>query len=133
MRSARRHQVVAGILLCEGRALLCHRRDDLNWYPGVWDLVGGHTEPGETAIQALIRECREELGVEIGDTGESVQVTDAELELTVFRVHEWSGEPVNAAPEEHQEIGWFAASEISRLRLADPRLLPLLRQALAAS
>jgi 8-oxo-dGTP diphosphatase len=132
MSVAEPHRVVAGVLLRDGRALLCRRRDDLSWYPGVWDLVGGHVEPGETATQALVRECREELGVEIGDIGESVHVMDAGMELTVFRVRDWAGDPVNAAPEEHQEIGWFDAGEIRGLALADARLQALLRDALAA-
>ena len=124
------HRVVAGILLRDRRALLCHRRDDLAWYPSAWDLVGGHLEPDETEVQALARECWEELAVDICDAGEALRVTTADAELTVFRVRAWTGEPVNAAPEEHQCIAWFDALEISGLALADERIGPLLRDAL---
>jgi 8-oxo-dGTP diphosphatase len=121
------HQVVAGILIRDHRVLLCHRRADLAWYPGVWDLVGGHVEPGESARQALARECREELAVNIGDPRLLTQFTTEGLDLTLFLVPAWAGEPVNAAPEEHQDIGWFTASQVPDLALADPRLAPLLR------
>lgn len=120
------HQVVAGILIRDDRVLLCHRRADLAWYPGVWDLVGGHVEPGESAGEALARECREELAVDIGVPGLVTRLTTDDLDLTVFLVAAWVGEPVNAAPEEHHGIGWFTASQVPDLALADPRLAPLL-------
>jgi 8-oxo-dGTP diphosphatase len=40
-----------------GRLLLVRRRDD-----GTWCLPGGHVQPGETWVQAALRECREETG-----------------------------------------------------------------------
>jgi 8-oxo-dGTP diphosphatase len=36
-------------------------------FPGHWDLIGGHVEEGETPEQALIREVKEELGIELLD------------------------------------------------------------------
>jgi mutator protein MutT len=59
------HQVVAGLLVRQGRVLLCHRSPDRAWYPDVWDFPGGHVEAGETAPDALVREVREEVGVVI--------------------------------------------------------------------
>jgi RimJ/RimL family protein N-acetyltransferase len=43
--------------------VFAHRRSpDRRLYPGIWDIVGGHVEPGETAEQALAREIAEETG-----------------------------------------------------------------------
>jgi 8-oxo-dGTP diphosphatase len=124
------HRVAAGILIRHDRVLLCHRRADLAWYPGVWDLVGGHVEAGESARQALARECREELAVDIGVPRLVTRLAGEGLDLTVFLVSSWAGEPVNAAPVEHQDIGWVTASQIPDLALAHPRLAPLLREIL---
>ena len=40
-------------------------------------------------------------------------------DISVFVVFRWSGEPVNAAPEEHTEIRWFLANELPRTESAD--------------
>jgi len=34
-------------------------------YPGMWDVPGGHVEPGETPRDCIVREMREELGVDL--------------------------------------------------------------------
>lgn len=62
-----RDQVVAALVVCDGRALLCHRSPERRWYPDVWDLAGGHVEAGESPARALVRELREELGVSIAE------------------------------------------------------------------
>lgn len=120
--SGTHHRVVAAILLRRGHVLLCHRRADRAWYPAVWDLPGGHVKRGETLQEALARECREELGVEIIDLGDAVEATSRDVTLTVYIVRSWVGEPVNRAPSEHQEIGWFTAASLVGLPLANERL-----------
>jgi 8-oxo-dGTP diphosphatase len=56
-------QVVAGILERHGRVLICRRRSD-QAHPLKWEFPGGKVEASETPQQALIRELREELGIE---------------------------------------------------------------------
>jgi 8-oxo-dGTP diphosphatase len=56
-------QVVAGILEQDGRVLICRRRSD-QAHALKWEFPGGKMEAGETPRQSLIRELREELGVE---------------------------------------------------------------------
>jgi 8-oxo-dGTP diphosphatase len=121
-----RHDVVAGALVRDGRVLLAHRSPHRRWYPDVWDLPGGHLEPGESAGQALVRELAEELGVTV--TGCSVVgvLEESDLRLTVLRVDHWDGEPVNAAPGEHDELRWCTAADLAGLALASPRYPALL-------
>jgi mutator protein MutT len=120
------HQVVVGALVREGRVLLVHRRPNRIAYPDVWDLPGGHVESGESELDALERELREELGVQLaagsvshlcrlnaGRGGEAVR-------LSAWLVCDWQGTPANAAPDEHDEIGWFRPGEL--LSLAHGRL-----------
>ncbi|MFM7212080.1 MAG: NUDIX domain-containing protein, partial [Actinomycetota bacterium] len=56
--------VVAAAILRDGRYLAA-RRTRPAWAAGRWEFPGGKVEPGETEQQALVREIREELGVEI--------------------------------------------------------------------
>jgi RimJ/RimL family protein N-acetyltransferase len=53
-----------GALVRDGRhRVFAHRRSpDRRLFPGIWDIVGGHVEPGETPEQALAREVAEETG-----------------------------------------------------------------------
>jgi 8-oxo-dGTP diphosphatase len=55
--------VVAGAVYDQGR-LLAARRSAPPELAGRWELPGGKLEPGESGEQALVRELREELGVE---------------------------------------------------------------------
>ena len=105
---------VAGAIVSDGKVLLVRRSPAARHYPDVWDLFGGHVEAGESLDEALRREAREELGVEIesfhplGAVHDPVEPAD----ITIFTVTAWKGEPVNAAPNEHSEIGWFSADEL---------------------
>ena len=96
-------RVVAAILRQDDRVLLCHRHPNREWYPNVWDLPGGHIEPSEEAADALVRELREELGIEVARrlALPFQQVTDAAVgvELTIWLL-DWEGAVVNDAPEE---------------------------------
>jgi 8-oxo-dGTP diphosphatase len=124
------HHVVAAILVREHRVLLCHRRADRAWYPDVWDLPGGHVEAAESAGEAVVRECREELGIDVRDPGRPLTVTTGDATMSVFWLRSWDGSPTNAAPDEHRAIGWFSAAELAALPLSDPRFGPLLVESL---
>ena len=102
--------------------LLCHRHPDREWYPNVWDVPGGHVEAGERRIDALVRELREELGIDIdADTAVSVfaHSPTPDLDVEFFAVAAWTGDVVNARPAEHDQIGWFSIEHLDYLVLAD--------------
>ncbi len=50
-----------------GELLLCKMKPDRGVFPGEWGLPGGGIEPGERMIEALQRELREELGIQVTD------------------------------------------------------------------
>ena len=126
------HHVSCGLLVRAGRVFLVHRSPSKAWYPNVWDLPGGHLEPGENSRQALVRELREELGVDIAPpTGKALLVRrEADVLLEVWRVEEWVGDIVNAAPDEHDGFGWFSLDEAISLDLADAGYTALFEQVL---
>ena len=75
--------------------------------------------------EALIRECFEELGVHVTDPLPIPMASDdPDIEVHAFLVTRWHGEPVNAAPDEHDDLRWFGPTELAGLTLADPAGLP---------
>ena len=81
----------------------------------LWEFVGGKVEKGETLEQALIRECREELGItlSVGDVFTEVvhQYPDITVHLTLFFASIQEGEPRRL---EHNDIRWITPAEIER-------------------
>ena len=71
-----------------------------------------------------MRELAEEVGAEISEADIAaephIQMVDPELRLSVWRIDAWSGEPVHSAPDEHDQVAWFAFTEALTLALADP-------------
>jgi len=63
------HEVVAGLIIHSQKGsqkvLLVQRALSQEFYPGVWDLFGGHMEPGEGQEETLARELEEELTVHL--------------------------------------------------------------------
>jgi mutator protein MutT len=114
-------QIALALLVRDGRVLLGHRVATKHAYPDCWDLVGGVVEPGETPRDAVVRECREEIGVEVLDpVPMPYAVADPGLDARAFLVTRWDGEPVNVAPEEHDDLRWFELDELAGLGLAHP-------------
>lgn len=117
--------IAAAALVRDGRVLLAHRHPERLWYPNCWDLVGGHVEAAELPHQAVIRECLEELSVRVhAPLPIPMTVSDPALDVHAFLVTRWEGEPVNAAPDEHDQLRWFLPRELIHLKLADQASLP---------
>lgn len=112
------HHVVSAALVRGGsEVLLVHRHPRRRYFPDVWDLPGGHVEPGEEPVAALARELREEIGVEVRDLpaepAARLRPWPA-LDLASWVVTAWDGEPANLAPEEHDDLRWWRATDLDR-------------------
>ena len=105
---------VAGAVVRDGSLLLVHRAPWVRVLPDAWDLFGGHVERGEGLEEALRREAREELGVDLRTVRRLGQIHDPiePAVIHVYAVLSWDGEPMNAAPEEHTEVRWFSVGEL---------------------
>lgn len=105
-------EVVAALLWDGGRFLIgqrsAHKARGL-----LWEFVGGKVEPGETPEQALMRECREELGVTVSVGGIFMEVThtypDITVHLTLYHAALAQGVPQK---REHAQLQWITPAEI---------------------
>lgn len=105
--SSRPTDVVAALIRRGGQILICQRPAG-GALAGQWEFPGGKVDPGETPGQALVRELREELGVE-ARAGTLVfehthaYAPDRVAHLMFFAVEILSGDPQAL---EHTEIRW---------------------------
>ncbi len=107
--------VVAGILERDGRILICQRRLD-QAHGGKWEFPGGKIEAGETPGTALVRELREELGIESVEGREIMRYEFAypgkkPILLIFIAVAEWAGEVENRI---FAEMVWAARSGLGQ-------------------
>ena len=104
--------VVAALIWENDKFMICqrpaHKARGL-----LWEFVGGKVEPGETMQQALIRECREELAVElaVGEVFMEVihEYPDLTVRLTLFHASIAEGVPQKL---EHHDIQWITPAQI---------------------
>ncbi|HEY3876097.1 MAG TPA: NUDIX domain-containing protein [Candidatus Kapabacteria bacterium] len=101
----------AAVILKNAKLLLVKRSSSRAFYPGIWDLPGGHHEKGETGIQCLQRELFEELGIKSYSEKFLMTCEIGGLTINVFIVEEWDGEPANLQRSEHEELKWVTVSE----------------------
>jgi len=119
--------VVGAALLAGGRVLAAERS-----YPparaGRWEFPGGKVGAGETERAALVRECREELGVDVrvGERlGDDLPTADGGAVLRVYAAELVAGEPV---AREHRSLRWLGSAELGDvpwLAADRPLLAPL--------
>ncbi len=114
---SKRIEVVAAIIEKDGRILICRRAENKT-RALKWEFPGGKIEPGETPEQAVLRECREELDVDLCVKGEFMRVLhsypDIEIQLTVFRTAIIGSDPRCI---EHKEIRFVYPSELADFEL----------------
>jgi mutator protein MutT len=116
-RNADHVTVAAGAIWREDGRLLVSRRPEGKRHAGFWELPGGKVEPGESVLEALEREAREELAVEVHADREFARVTHdyGDLVVTLVGVHarHLRGEP---RAVEVADFRWVLPEELAELR-----------------
>ena len=107
-------EVVAALIWQGERFMICQR--PAHKARGMlWEFVGGKVEPGESKEQALVRECREELAVEVAVGDIFLEVThtypDITVHLTLFHASIVQGVPQKL---EHNDIRYITVDEIPK-------------------
>jgi 8-oxo-dGTP diphosphatase len=104
-------QVVVGAAIVDGDRLLAAQRATPATLAGRWELPGGKVDAGETDEAALVRECREELGVDVV-LGTRVGRDWPIGEHGVLRV--WLASVVEGEPAalEHRALRWLTVDEL---------------------
>lgn len=104
--------VVAALIWDSGRFLAC-QRPAYKTRGLLWEFVGGKVEPGETAEDALIRECREELGITVLVGDIFMEVIHEYPDLTVHLIlYSATIEDGSIQLLEHNDARWLLPSEI---------------------
>ena len=122
---------VVAALIWEGDRFLACQRPAHKARGLLWEFVGGKVEPGETQEQALVRECREELGVTVAVGERFLQVVheypDLTVRLTLFRAAIAGGAPRRL---EHADLRWLPVEEMDTYPFcpADEVILQALRE-----
>ncbi|WP_433294821.1 NUDIX domain-containing protein [Actinoplanes sp. CA-030573] len=116
------HPVDVLLLLTSGKRVLLGLRAGTGYADGQWNLPSGKLELGEDAIDAVVRESREEIGIAL-DGGEVRAVATVQhrgrsglvrLGLAFAAEHDPGrhGEPFNAEPHKCARIGWFPRTRL---------------------
>ena len=125
-----KQEVVAALIVESQMILLGKRASTRTSYPNVWDVFGGHIEPGEQPHQTLVRELQEELSITptkwnfletiVASIPKEQGGETYQLYLHLYLVTAWTGTPVNRQYHEHASIQWFTLAQAVQLDLAHP-------------
>ena len=128
--------LVAAVVLvdADGRVLLAQRPEGKSM-AGLWEFPGGKVDPGETPEAALIRELREELGIDVAAsclapfTFASHAYPDFHLLMPLYVCRKWSGIPL---AREGQRLAWVRPARLVDYSMppADKPLVAMLRDLL---
>ena len=123
-------EVAVAVLQNPDSSFLLAQRPQGKDYAGYWEFPGGKVEAGETARDTLLRELREEIGIEIETAypwlTQVFTYPHATVRLNFFRVTKWQGEPHG---HEGQQLSWqhFPSLTVSPVLPANDSILRALR------
>ncbi len=119
---------VVGAVVRDGDRVLMAQRPEGKAQTGLWEFPGGKVEPGETPEEALARECREELLLDIEAPRVITSVIHRYPGMTIRLILvECRARPGSVpVPQERQAVGWYRAADLDSLPLcpADRELIP---------
>jgi 8-oxo-dGTP diphosphatase len=110
-------RVVAAVISDSGRVLACRRAPGKD-SAGRWEFPGGKVEAHESDEQALAREIREELGIEILVGPLLDRTVTGRIDLACYRASLSGVRPSRST--DHDDLRWVAVTELDELDWAEP-------------
>ena len=113
-------EVAAGVVADSQRRLLLGERPQGKAYAGQWEFPGGKVEPGEAVFEALVREFREELNLQVEAAHALFSCVhaypDREVELHFWQVTDYRGE---AWGVEGQNLRWVHSDDLASVNFLE--------------
>lgn len=110
----------AYVLLRKNDKVLLIRRANTGYRDGWYSLPAGHIDGGESALQAAVREAKEEIGIDVAPEDlhfvhiahRMAEEGDHERVDFFFEAVQWRGEPSNCEPEKCDDVAWFGLGSL---------------------
>jgi 8-oxo-dGTP diphosphatase len=123
--------IVGAAIIAHGKVLGCARARPPE-LAGLWEFPGGKVERGETEVDALVRECVEEIGVrvEVGERlGGDIRLGHRRTVLKIFLARLADDETRQPRALEHAEVRWLGPADLLAVRWlpADAPIVAILR------
>lgn len=119
------------LILIKNNSILLLRRFNTGWEDGNYSLISGHLDGKESVMQAMIREAKEEAGINIKTKDLHVvhamhRKSDEDIEFVDFflTADKWEGEPKITEPDKCDQIKWFPVNNLPE------NLIPHVKQAI---
>jgi 8-oxo-dGTP diphosphatase len=123
------------LFLIQNNKTLLLKRANTNHENGNYSLIAGHVEAGETFVQSIIREAKEESGIDIKSQdlelvhlmhrGNKIDHNDERVDV-FFTVSKWEGEIENKEPHKCDDLSWFDLNNLP------PNTITYIKQAIEA-
>lgn len=116
-------------MLIRGNEILMHERKNSGYMDGMLSFVAGHVADGESYTQAIIREAKEEAGIDVAKEDLDMRVvlhrkTDRQQIGLYFVCSKWKGEPVVMEPEKCGGLFWMSMDKLP------DNVIPYIRRAI---
>ncbi|MFD1739063.1 (deoxy)nucleoside triphosphate pyrophosphohydrolase [Bacillus salitolerans] len=119
----RRIRVVAAVIYNEHNQILCAKRSAEMSMPGKWEFPGGKVENGESDVDALTREIKEELQCEI-EVERLITEVNHEYEAIIVQLVTYAAKIMKGIPlkSEHEKLEWLTLDQLSSVDWAEADL-----------
>jgi len=133
----KRHSIICAsyLFLLKDEKILLSRRFNTGYEDGNYSVPAGHVDEGETVFDALLRETKEEIGIDIKKTNaelthvmhrSNTDSNDERLDF-FFVCKKWNGEIKNAEPHKCDDLSWFDVNSLP------DNVLPYIKKSIESS